>query len=104
VGRAFCQPLSPDNTLIDHAGKLIDDVGYFCAHADRRHLIAHDYLDGMGQALSLAPRRLSVYRSDASIEAQPRPGIGSHMPREETLGDEDKEPLLDHSAASSGIN
>jgi DDE superfamily endonuclease len=33
-----------DNTLIDHDGKLIDDVGYFWDHADKRHLIAHDYL------------------------------------------------------------
>jgi hypothetical protein len=33
-----------DNTLIDHDGTLIDDVGYFWDHADKRHLIAHDYL------------------------------------------------------------
>lgn len=33
-----------DNTLIAHDGKLIDDVGYFWDHADKRHLIAHDYL------------------------------------------------------------
>jgi len=33
-----------DNTLIDHDGKLIDDVGYFWDHAEQRHLIAHDYL------------------------------------------------------------
>ncbi len=33
-----------DNTLIDHEGKLIEDVGYFWDHADKRHLIAHDYL------------------------------------------------------------
>jgi hypothetical protein len=33
-----------DNTLIDHDGKLIEDVGYFWDHADKRHLIAHDYL------------------------------------------------------------
>src|SRR3954466_9655979 len=33
-----------DNTLIDHDGKLIDDVGWFWDHADQRHLIAHDYL------------------------------------------------------------
>lgn len=33
-----------DNTLIDHHGKLIDDVGWFWDHADKRHLIAHDYL------------------------------------------------------------
>jgi len=33
-----------DNTLIDHDGKLIEDVGYFWDHAEVRHLIAHDYL------------------------------------------------------------
>ena len=31
-----------DNTLIDHDGKLIADVGWFWDHADQRHLIAHD--------------------------------------------------------------
>ena len=30
-----------DNTLVDHEGKLIDDVGWFWDHADPRHLIAH---------------------------------------------------------------
>jgi hypothetical protein len=33
-----------DDTLIDHEGKLIEDVGWFWDHADKRHLIAHDYL------------------------------------------------------------
>jgi hypothetical protein len=33
-----------DNTLIDHDGKLIEDAGWFWDHADKRHLIAHDYL------------------------------------------------------------
>jgi uncharacterized protein YndB with AHSA1/START domain len=33
-----------DNTLVDHEGKLIDDVGWFWDHADQRHLIAHDYM------------------------------------------------------------
>jgi hypothetical protein len=33
-----------DNTLIDHEGRFIDDVGYFWDHADKRYLIAHDYL------------------------------------------------------------
>src|SRR5215210_2585100 len=33
-----------DNTLIDHDGKLIDDVGWFWDHAGERHKIAHDYL------------------------------------------------------------
>jgi hypothetical protein len=33
-----------DNTLVDHAGKLIDDVGWLWDHANQRHVIAHDYL------------------------------------------------------------
>lgn len=33
-----------ENTLIDHDGKLIADVGWFWDHADQRHLIAHAYL------------------------------------------------------------
>ncbi len=33
-----------DNVLIDHVGKLIDDVGYFRDHAEQRYKIAHDYL------------------------------------------------------------
>lgn len=33
-----------DNVLIDHDGKLIEDVGYFWDHADERYKIAHDYL------------------------------------------------------------
>jgi hypothetical protein len=33
-----------DNTLVDHEGKRIEDVGWFWAHADERHGIAHDYL------------------------------------------------------------
>jgi hypothetical protein len=35
-----------DNVLIDHDGKLIEDVGYFWDHAEQRHKIAHDYLIG----------------------------------------------------------
>src|SRR6476660_10035653 len=33
-----------DNTLIDHYGKLIEDVGWFWYHAEERYKIAHDYL------------------------------------------------------------
>jgi DDE superfamily endonuclease len=33
-----------DNVLIDHEGKLIEDVGWFWDHAEQRHKIAHDYL------------------------------------------------------------
>jgi hypothetical protein len=33
-----------DNVLIDHAGKMIEDAGWFWDHAEQRHKIAHDYL------------------------------------------------------------
>jgi hypothetical protein len=33
-----------DDVLIDHDGKLIDDVGWFWDHSEDRHKIAHDYL------------------------------------------------------------
>jgi len=33
-----------DKTLVNHEGKLIDDGSWFWDHADKRHLIAHDYL------------------------------------------------------------
>jgi hypothetical protein len=33
-----------DNTLVDHEGKLMEDVGWFWDHADERYIIAHDYL------------------------------------------------------------
>jgi hypothetical protein len=33
-----------DDVLIDHDGKLIEDVGWFWDHVEQRHKIAHDYL------------------------------------------------------------
>jgi len=33
-----------DDVLVDHDGKLIEDVGWFWDHADQRHKIAHDLL------------------------------------------------------------
>src|SRR5215475_8289486 len=33
-----------DNTLVDHAGKRIEDVGWFWDHAHERYIIAHDDL------------------------------------------------------------
>jgi DDE superfamily endonuclease len=36
--------IAVDNTLIDHTGKLIDDVGWFWDHAEERYKVAHDYL------------------------------------------------------------
>jgi hypothetical protein len=36
--------IAMDDVLIDHDGKLIEDVGWFWDHAEQRHKIAHDYL------------------------------------------------------------
>lgn len=36
--------IAVDNTLIDHHGTCIEDVGWFWDHAEERHKIAHDYL------------------------------------------------------------
>lgn len=33
-----------DNVLIDHSGKLIEDVGWLWDHVEQRNKIAHDYL------------------------------------------------------------
>jgi hypothetical protein len=33
-----------ENTLVDHAGKLSEEVGWVWDHADQRHVIAHDYM------------------------------------------------------------
>jgi hypothetical protein len=33
-----------DNTLLDHHGELIEDVGWFWDHAEQRYKIAHDYI------------------------------------------------------------
>ena len=33
-----------DNVLIDHAGKFIEDAGWFWDHAEKRNKIAHDYI------------------------------------------------------------
>jgi hypothetical protein len=33
-----------DNVLVDHTGKLIEDVGYFWDHCEGRNKIAHDYI------------------------------------------------------------
>jgi len=36
--------IAMDDVLIDHDGKLIQDVGWFWDHAEQRHKIAHDWL------------------------------------------------------------
>ena len=36
--------IAVDDVLVDHEGKLIEDVGWFWDHAEERYKIAHDYL------------------------------------------------------------
>lgn len=36
--------IAVDNTLIDHHGTCLEDVGWFWDHAEERYKIAHDYL------------------------------------------------------------
>jgi DDE superfamily endonuclease len=69
-----------DNTLVDHAGKLIEDVGYFWDHAEQRHKIAHDYLivnyvcpSGKHYALEFRRfrKREDCAASRAELEARP---------------------------------
>jgi hypothetical protein len=69
-----------DNTLVDHTGKLIEDVGYFWDHAEQRHKIAHDYLivnsvcpSGKHYALEFRRfrKREDCVASRAELEARP---------------------------------
>jgi DDE superfamily endonuclease len=79
-----------DNTLVDHAGKLIEDVGYFWDHAEQRHKIAHDYLIAnyvcpSGKHYALEFRR---FRKRADCEAErarlaAQPGGVTAAPEEE---------------------
>jgi hypothetical protein len=75
-----------DNTLVDHAGKLIEDVGYFWDHAEQRHKVAHDYLivnyvcpSGQHYALELRRfrKREDCAASRAALEAQPGGGAAA---------------------------
>lgn len=70
-----------DNTLVDHAGKLIEDVGYFWDHAEQRHKIAHDYLivnyvcpSGKHYALDFRRFRKREDCAASRAELQTRPG------------------------------
>jgi len=36
--------IAVDNTLLDHDGTCIEDVGWFWDHAEERYKIAHDLL------------------------------------------------------------
>lgn len=69
-----------DNTLVDHSGKLIEDVGYYWDHAEHRHKIAHDYLianyvcpSGKHYALEFRRfrKRADCEAEQARLQAQP---------------------------------
>src|SRR5712691_9138640 len=75
-----------DNTLVDHAGKLIEDVGYFWDHAEQRHKIAHDYLiansvcpSGKHYALEFRRfrKRADCEAAQARLAAQPGGGAAT---------------------------
>ena len=54
-----------DNTLVQHSGEQIEDAGWFWDHAEKRHLIAHDYRQlrvHLGKILSLGIPSLSQAR------------------------------------------
>jgi hypothetical protein len=63
-----------DNTLVDHAGKLIEDVGYYWDHAEQRYTIAHDYLKPARKSVggSKAPQ---CSASSGVYGYQPHPGL-----------------------------
>ena len=70
-----------DNTLVDHAGKLIEDVGYFWDHAEQRHKVAHDYLivnyvcpSGKHYALEFRRFRKREDCASSRAELEARPG------------------------------
>src|SRR5262245_19544211 len=70
-----------DNTLVDQAGKLIEDVGYFWDHAEQRHKVAHDYLivnsvcpSGKHDALEFRRFRKREDCTASRVELEARPG------------------------------
>jgi hypothetical protein len=82
-----------DNTLVDHHGRLIEDVGYYWDHAEQRHKIAHDYLIAnyvcpLGKHYALDFRR---FRKREDCEAKARElaaregGIEGASPAEQKL-------------------
>jgi hypothetical protein len=80
-----------DNTLVDHSGKLIEDVGYYWDHAEQRHKIAHDYLianyvcpSGKHYALEFRRFRKRADCDAQRAEVEVRPGGWAAAPAAET--------------------
>jgi len=70
-----------DNTLVNHEGELIEDVGWYWDHADKRHVVAHDllfanYVCTSGKHYPLEFRRFRKKEDCAAklAELQQRPG------------------------------
>lgn len=61
-----------DNTLINHDGKTIEDVGYFWDHAEKRNIIAHDYLisNYVTPAGYHYPIEFRRFRKEAAVEEE----------------------------------
>ena len=81
--------LASANTLVSHAGELIEDVGWFWDHAAQRHLIAHDYLIAnyvcpSGKPYALEFRRFRKQAACApagqAAPAQPSDAQGAGLP------------------------
>jgi hypothetical protein len=74
------------NTLVDHEGKLIDDVGWCWDHADERHVIAHDsmishYVCPSGAHYPIAWRRLKKRETCAAKECKDHTQLPLPCPR-----------------------
>ena len=70
-----------DKTLVEHDGKLIEDVGWFWDHADQRPVIAHDDLISNYGCTSGAPypiewRRFKKRDACAAGECHDHPELG----------------------------
>ena len=66
--------LAIENTLVDHAEKLIEEVGWCWKHADQRHVIAHAYMISHYVCPSKAPYP-SEWRRLKKREACPAPAF-----------------------------
>ena len=85
--------IAVDNTLVTHEGKLIEDVGWYWDHADKRNVIAHDllianYVCKSGLHYPLEFRRFRKREACAAqlAELQARPGgLAAASPEDKRL-------------------
>ena len=91
-----------DNTLVDHRGKLIEEVGDFGDHAEQRHKIAHDDLianyvcpSGKHDALEFRRfrKRAECETQQARLAAQPG-GVAAATEEDQRLATFKTHPVL----------